>query len=55
MDDAARNAEGAGLEDIYNADRTGGSFEDTTSFDGITIKPTAGTWTGQINIYGWLD
>ena len=33
----------------------GGSFEDTTSFDGITIKPSAGTWTGQINIYGWAD
>ena len=33
----------------------GGAFEDTTSFDGITIKPSAGTVSGQVNIYGISD
>ena len=33
----------------------GGAFEDTTSFDGITIKPAAGTVSGQVNIYGISD
>lgn len=33
----------------------GGSFENTTSFDGIKIYPSAGTWTGQINIYGYAE
>ena len=30
----------------------GATYEADTTFDGITIKPDAGTWTGQINIYG---
>jgi hypothetical protein len=33
----------------------GGAFEDTTSFDGITIKPAAGTVSGQVNIYGIVE
>ena len=33
----------------------GGAFEDTTSFDGITIKPQAGTVSGQVNIYGIVE
>ena len=33
----------------------GGAFEDTTSFNGITIKPQAGTVSGQVNIYGISD
>lgn len=33
----------------------GGTFENTTSFDGIKIYPSVGTWTGQINIYGYTE
>ena len=31
----------------------GATYEADTTFDGITIKPDAGTWSGQINIYGF--
>ena len=30
----------------------GGTFENTTAFDGLTIFPSGGTFSGQINIYG---
>ena len=30
----------------------GGSYEADTTFDGLSIIPLGGTWTGQINIYG---
>ena len=33
----------------------GGTFENTTIFDGINIYPSAGTFTGQINIYGLVE
>jgi hypothetical protein len=33
----------------------GASYEADTTFDGITIKPDAGTWSGQINIYGLVE
>ena len=33
----------------------GGTFENTTTFDGIKIYPSAGTFTGQINIYGLVE
>ena len=46
---------GTGLSDEVTNQQMmylGGAFEDTTSFDGITIKPAAGTVSGQVNIYG---
>tara|TARA_B100001121_G_scaffold39866_1_gene34115 strand:- start:3455 stop:4084 length:630 start_codon:yes stop_codon:yes gene_type:complete len=33
----------------------GGTFENTTAFDGFTIFPSGGTFSGQINIYGIVD
>tara|TARA_Y100000592_G_C5476857_1_gene322793 strand:+ start:1403 stop:2032 length:630 start_codon:yes stop_codon:yes gene_type:complete len=33
----------------------GGTFENTTAFDGFTIFPSAGTFSGKINIYGMVD
>lgn len=46
---------GTFITDEENDQQTGylgASYEADTTFDGLTIKPDAGTWTGQINIYG---
>ncbi len=46
---------GTFMTDEENDQQTGylgASYEADTTFDGLTIKPDAGTWTGQINIYG---
>ena len=32
---------------------TGGHFENTTSFDGFTLYPSAGTITGTVSVYGY--
>jgi len=49
---------GTGFTDEITAQQMmyhGGGFEDTTSFDGITVKPHAGTVSGQVNIYGYTE